>query len=50
MLEFIGIIVVVGTIIIAGNQRANETGKIIGIVFVGLSLLNLLATIKEVIY
>lgn len=46
MLDFLGIAVVVGTLVIAGRQGEHETGKIITIIICGFMLLSLLAEIK----
>ncbi len=46
MLEFLGIIVIIGTLVIAGRQGENETGKISGILLCGFLLIYLLAEIK----
>lgn len=46
MLDFLGIVVVVGTLVIAGRQGEHETGKIITILLCGFMLISLLAEIK----
>lgn len=46
MLEFLGIVVVIGTLVLAGRQGEHETGKIITIILCGFMLLSLLAKIK----
>jgi|GEM_PF-3738288 len=46
MLEFLGLVVIIGTLVIAGRQGENETGKIIAIILCGFMLLSLLAEIK----
>lgn len=46
MFEILGIIVIVGTLVLAGRQGEHETGKIITILLCGFMLLSLLAEIK----
>lgn len=46
MLEIFGILIIVGTIIIAGRQPENATGKIICIFLVGFMLLSAIAELK----
>ena len=46
MLEFLGIVMVIGTLVLAGRQGEHETGKIITIILCGFMLLSLLAEIK----
>lgn len=46
MLEFLGIVVVIGTLVLAGRQGEHEIGKIIAIILCGLMLISLLAKIK----
>lgn len=46
MLDFLGIVVVVGTLVIAGRQGEHEIGKIITILLCGFMLISLLAEIK----
>lgn len=46
MLDFWGIVVLVGTLVIAGRQGEHETGKIITILLCGFMLISLLAEIK----
>ena len=46
MLEILGIIVIIGTLVIAGQQGEHETGKISVILLCGFMLLYLLAEIK----
>lgn len=46
MLDFLGIVVLVGTLVIAGRQGEHETGKIITILLCGFMLISLLAEIK----
>lgn len=46
MLEFLGIAVIIGTIILVGRQRANDTGTIIEIILCGYMLISLLAKMK----
>lgn len=46
MLEILGIIVIVGTLVLAGRQGEHETGKIVTILLCGFMLLSLLAELK----
>lgn len=46
MFEFLGIIVIVGTLVLAGRQGEHETGKIVTILLCGFMCLSLLAEIK----
>jgi len=46
LLEILGLVVIIGTLVIAGRQGENETGKIIAIILCGFMLLSLLAEIK----
>ena len=46
MIEILGIIVIIGTLVIAGQQGEHETGKISVILLCGFMLLYLLAEIK----
>ena len=46
MLDFLGLVVIICTLVIAGRQGENETGKIITIILCGLMLLSLFAEIK----
>lgn len=43
MLEIIGIIIIIGTLVIAGRQPENATGTIICILLVGFMLLSAVA-------
>ncbi len=46
MFEFLGLIVIVGTLVTAGRQGEHETGKILIILLCGFMLLSSLAKLK----
>ena len=47
MKYILGLIVIVGTLVIAGRQPVNKLGNVLGIVFVGILLLSLVAHIPS---
>jgi len=47
MKVFLGLVVIVGTLIIAGRQPANKVGDVLGIVFVGFMLFSLVAQLPS---
>ncbi len=46
MLDFLGIVVIISTLVLAGRQGEYEIAKIITIILCGFMLLSLLAKIK----
>ena len=46
MIEILGIIVIIGTLVLAGRQGENETAKIITIFLCGYMILSFLAELK----
>lgn len=46
MLDFLGIVVIIGTLVIAGKQGEHETGKIFSILLCGFMLLSAIAKLK----
>ncbi len=44
---FLGLIVIIGTLVIAGRQPANQIGKVLGVLFVGFMVFSLVAQIPD---
>ena len=47
MKVFLGLVVIIGTLIIAGRQPANKIGSVLGIVFIGFMLFSLVAQLPS---
>lgn len=44
---FLGLIVIIGTLVIAGRQPANQIGKVLGVLVVGFMVFSLVAQIPD---